>query len=146
MYRESLKTLDPDHDLDAVHDAVVALLERGLTENDPRLYVTAQHKGLDEVRRRQRQAVLTDEPETLPDKETADPALLSELAERKALIHTVVGRLTVDLRQVIFRRYWLGEPVNTIAAALGIAPPTVYGRLHRAHEQLEEWLKSYDMN
>lgn len=145
MYRDSLRSLDPDRELDAAHDAVVALLERGLQESDPQLYTIAQHKGIDEIRRRQRQAVLTDKPETLHEQESTDPALLSELAERESHIHGLIGRLPADLRCVVYRRYWAGEQVATIATELGIAAPTVYGRLHRAHEQLEEWLKSYDL-
>lgn len=145
MYRASLTTIDPDHDLDAAHDAVVVLLERGQLETDRKLFTIARNKGIDEVRRRQRHALLTENAESLPDQQSTDPAQLVEQAEQKSFLHALVCRLPAELSCVVFLRYWAGENVNTIATVLGIRPPTVYKRLGRAHEQIEEWLKSYDL-
>ena len=78
--------------------------------------------------------VLIDElAECLPDANTPDPA--DDLTLREALQSFFDG-LTEEDRAIMVRRYYDGEPTESIAVSLGLRHGTVRVRLHRLRERL----------
>lgn len=106
----------------------------------------ARCKAIDEMRRRGRQAQPCGEIESADDSYPCDPAVLFDLDNREAVIHAAIGQLPAPMRHVIYRRFWAGEDVSTIALALGIPANTVYTRLRRAQMRLRGLLVKFESN
>ncbi len=84
--------------------------------------------------------VLIDElAECLPDTSTPDPA--DDLTLREALQNFFDG-LSDEDRAIMLRRYYDGEPTESIARELGLRHGTLRVRLHRLRERLREHLES----
>lgn len=56
-------------------------------------------------------------------------------------INRFLGTLSTRERQIFLRRYWYGDSVNDIAAALGIRQGAVKTRLFRTREKLKTYLE-----
>ena len=83
--------------------------------------------------------VLLDElAECLPDTDSPDPA--DDLTLREAL-QSFFDSLSEEDRAIMVRRYYDGEPTETIAVSLGLRHGTVRVRLHRLRERLREHLE-----
>lgn len=84
--------------------------------------------------------VLLDElAECLPDPTGSDPA--DDLTLRDALT-SFLDRLPVEDRVLMIRRYYHGDPIETIAKDLGIRTGTARVRIHRLRERLREHLQA----
>ncbi len=91
------------------------------------------------VGRRCEGVVLIDElAECLPDSATLAPA--DDLALREAL-QGFFDSLSEEDRAVMLRRYYDGEPIESIAVSLGLRHGTVRVRLHRLRERLRAYLE-----
>ena len=84
--------------------------------------------------------VLLDElSECLPDADSTDPA--DDLTLRDAL-ESFLTALSAEDRAIMLRRYYDGEPIESIARETGLRAGTVRVRLHRMRERLREHLES----
>ena len=84
--------------------------------------------------------VLLDElSECLPDVDAPDPA--DDLTLRDAL-ESFLTALPAEDRAIMLRRYYDGEPIESIARETGLRAGTVRVRLHRLRERLREHLES----
>ncbi len=84
--------------------------------------------------------VLLDElAECLPDTTAPDPT--DDLALRDAL-ETFLTALSAEDRTIMLRRYYDGDPIETIARDVGLRAGTVRVRLHRLRDRLREHLES----
>ena len=84
--------------------------------------------------------VLLDElSECLPDADAPDPA--DDLTLRDAL-ESFLSALPAEDRAIMLRRYYDGEPIESIARETGLRAGTVRVRLHRLRERLREHLES----
>jgi RNA polymerase sigma-70 factor (ECF subfamily) len=84
--------------------------------------------------------VLLDElSECLPDADAPDPA--DDLTLRDAL-ESFLTALPAEDRAIMLRRYYDGEPIESIARETGLRAGTVRVRLHRLRERLREHLES----
>lgn len=84
--------------------------------------------------------VLLDElAECLPDTAAPDPT--DDLALRDAL-ETFLTALSAEDRTIMLRRYYDGDPIETIARDVGLRAGTVRVRLHRLRDRLREHLES----
>lgn len=75
--------------------------------------------------------------------ETADSSL--EAKELGRLISTYVRGLPARQRYIFIDRFYLGEPVETIAAGLSISVPTVYREIRTIKRGLREYLERNDV-
>lgn len=71
----------------------------------------------------------------------ADPGLPVEQAERDEQIHRALGALAPDHRAVVVMKDFDGLRYEQIAAVLGVPVGTVRSRLHRARQELREFLR-----
>ena len=58
-----------------------------------------------------------------------------------ALIDRFVAEETEEHRRMFVRRYWYGDPLDKVAAAVGCSESTVKVRLHRQRERLRTYLQ-----
>ncbi len=80
--------------------------------------------------------------ECLPD--TDVPDIVEDMTLRDTLEEFLVA-LTPEDRSIMIRRYYDGEPIDSIARDLGLRTGTVRVRLHRLRERLREHLESNDI-
>ena len=95
--------------------------------------------------RRARARDLASEPlEAAGDPECAAPGpeALTAAAERHRVVHSALGQLSAELRQLIELAYFRGMSHSEIAAALGQPLGTVKTRIRTAMTQLRERLSS----
>ena len=58
-----------------------------------------------------------------------------------ALIDRFLAEETEEYRRMFVRRYWYGDPLDKVAAAVGCSESTVKVRLHRQRERLRTYLQ-----
>lgn len=85
-----------------------------------------------DLRRMERRECLVSEPEDVP----AESGIDGELEAMDWL-----ARLPLGMRDVVFKRYWLGMTGREISVSLGIPDGTVRYRLHMAVTMLRKWHK-----
>ena len=102
------------------------------------LAAIARHNALDRVRRRRPGAVSLDDPE-LPEIED-DFSLEGEFIERseRKRVLDAVNALGEPDREIIVRKFYLGQSSKTIADRLGMTVSNVDTRTHRAIARLKE--------
>ncbi len=84
--------------------------------------------------------VLLDElAECLPDTDCTDP--VDDITLRDAL-ESFLARQNPEDRTILLRRYYDGDPIETIARDLDLRAGTVRVRLHRLRERLREHLEA----
>ena len=76
---------------------------------------------------------------SLPDTAAPDPA--DDLALRDAL-ESFLTALSAEERTIMLRRYYDGDPIETIARDVGLRAGTVRVRLYRLRDRLREHLES----
>ncbi len=62
-------------------------------------------------------------------------------AHTAALIDRFLAEETEEYRRMFVRRYWYGDPLGKVAAAVGCSESTVKVRLHRQRERLRAYLQ-----
>jgi RNA polymerase sigma-70 factor, ECF subfamily len=80
-----------------------------------------------------------DEAQDLPGAEVPPEEALARREERQA-IQTALNELPPIEKQLVYRRYFLGERVDRLAAALGLTRQAADNRLWRARQFLREKL------
>lgn len=71
------------------------------------------------------------------------PLQMAELSERKRLVHSAIGKLPPDYREVVIMRDIEQLSTDEVAEALRISNGAVRVRLHRARQTLRELLDSH---
>lgn len=102
------------------------------------LCVMARHNALDLIRRRPKLLPLSDE---IPDGTPLDSAL--EEQELRRVVLEEVKALGEPDREILLRKYYLGESSKEIAARLGMTVSNVDTRTSRAVEKLRSKLKDW---
>lgn len=108
------------------------------------LCVIARHNALDLVRRHCREAQVLPLDEALAG--SSDEALLESVLEERELRKVVlaaVDELGEPDREIILRKFYLGESSREIAARLGLTVSNIDTRTHRAIEKLRKKLKEW---
>jgi RNA polymerase sigma factor (sigma-70 family) len=103
----------------------------------------ASHLSIDQLRRRRFLALpLEDVPflEWIVDGGTS-PEQSALRGEQQDEIQTYLQQLPGKYRAVIVLRYWYDFSYDEIAGALGLTPPLVKARLHRARELLARYIQ-----
>ncbi len=77
--------------------------------------------------------------ETLCGKDTVESAF--DLNSAAAAVNGFIGSLNREKRYMFVRRYWYGDPVKDIAAALNASPEKVKTALYRLRRDLEKELR-----
>lgn len=121
----------------------------GLDKYDPEkgsirswLCVIARNKALGLVRRRYRES----DAFPLDEELTADDTLMEsslEEQELRAVVLAEVKAMEEPDREIVLRKFYLGEPSKEIAARLGLTVANVDTRTHRAIERLRKKLKEW---
>ncbi len=101
------------------------------------LCVIARNKALDLLRRRREERLPEGETEPADDFELEESVAEEDL---KARLLAEVRKLEEPDREIIVRKYYLGEPAAVIAEALGLSVNAVNLRAHRAVGRLKELL------
>ena len=84
-------------------------------------------------------AVLDELGEVLPAAETVESAYAA--AELTAAIDRFLDAVSYDDRYMFMRRYWYGDSITDIAAAMRTRPHRVTVRLSRIRKRLSDYLK-----
>ena len=84
-------------------------------------------------------AALDELAEVLPARETVESAC--DAAELTAAIDRFLDGICYDDRYMFVRRYWYGDAVSDIAAAMHMPPHRVTVRLSRIRKRLSDYLK-----
>ena len=131
-------------DRSAAEEVTAAAFERAFRKRrsfDPRrgtqrawLFGIARNAALDELRRRKRAAVLSDEP--LADEPAAESE--AEAAERRATVRAALDGLDPRDRELISLKFHAGLGNAEIGAVLGISANNAGTRVHRALTRLRE--------
>jgi RNA polymerase sigma-70 factor (ECF subfamily) len=100
------------------------------------LFGIARNAALDELRRRQRQAELADEPIDVAAGEALDQA--AEASLRRATVRSAIAGLSARERELIALKYFAGLDNGEIAAVVGVSESNAGTRLHRVIEKLRE--------
>jgi RNA polymerase sigma-70 factor, ECF subfamily len=109
---------------------------------DTWLFMMARSRILDRLRRKQRQAKVTDaialDP---PTNEVPGPGLDAEIAERREQIRSVLTHLPLEQQRVLELAYYQGLSHREIAEQTGLALGTVKTRIRLGLEKLRSALK-----
>jgi len=106
------------------------------------LCVIVRNKALDLVRQRYREANILPLEEGVTDSETLLESSLEE-RELREVVLAAVKELGEPDREIVLRKYYLGEPSQEIAARLRMSVSNVNTRTHRAIQKLREKLKEW---
>lgn len=71
------------------------------------------------------------------------PEKIAMSGEQSAFIRKAIAKLGEPDTEIIFRRYFLEQPVNEIAEAVGMKRPAVSKRIERALERLKVVMEGY---
>lgn len=105
------------------------------------LLIQAKYCALDRRRRGQRNAVvLSALAGTFPDPGPGPEERLATAEKRQELQEALAQLAPLD-HQLVYRRYFLGERVEAIAADLGLTRQAADNRLWRARKALRAWLQ-----
>ena len=79
---------------------------------------------------------------TLPldELENCIPASMEDASELADLLNGFLADLEESDRALFMGRYWFSYPVEELAAAVKLAPKTVYKRLNKTRERLRVYL------
>jgi RNA polymerase sigma-70 factor (ECF subfamily) len=141
VYNASLRILDNPADAeDITQDAFLAAFDRMATFRTdqalgPWLRAIARNRAIDLVRRRRRQP----EPEPPAPAESVEGIALAEI--EAARVRQALSRLSARERALLVLRYWEDQPVDAIAAALGMSGGAARVALLRARRALAEILE-----
>lgn len=129
---------------DTFHDFYFGLDHYDLEKGSLRAWLCAiaRNKALELVRQRCRKGGVFPLDEEL----TADAILLESSLEEQALrtaVLTAVKELEEPEREILLRKFYLGEPSKEIAARLRLTVANVDTRTHRAVEKLRNKLKEW---
>lgn len=158
LYSLALRvTRDPDMAADAVQEAFTTALQRvadfrGEASLGTWLHRIVYNKAIDLLRRRGREAALTDEQAELDENEDRlapgaswarppDEILLG--AEARRALQEALAQLTPAQRLVFEMREIEGRPTEEVAEVLGIPTGTVRVHLHRARMKLRTLLAEH---
>lgn len=149
-YRIAMNLLGQKEDAEeCVNDVYLALWDT-IPPNRPGsllAYIGRVTRNIAVTRLRKREAqrrhcegtVLLDElAECLPDTDAPDP--VDDLTLREAL-ESFLAALSPEDRTVMLRRYYDGDPIETIAKDMGLRAGTVRVKLHRLRERLRTHLQ-----
>lgn len=103
------------------------------------LLMQAKYLALDRRRHLLRQAEPGCGREFHPDPAPDPAAVLTAAAERKRIQHALAQLPPLD-RELIYRRYFLGERVDDVAGSLGLTRQAADNRLWRARRALRRYL------
>jgi len=117
------------------------------------LFTIAHHVAIDELRKGSLKVQSLDEAmeDGSPIREFADtavatPAVMLERVELAGALHTAIGRLRPDYREVITLCYERELGYDEIAEITGLPIGTVKSSLHRARKELAKHLESLGWN
>jgi len=126
-------------DRSAAEDVTAAAFERAYRKRDGYrpsrgsrrawLFGIARNAALDELRRRNRSAAMTADPEDL---DTALPDDEAEKAVRRAALRTALAGLAPREREIVALKFHAGLDNAELAAVLGVSPSNAGTLLHRA--------------
>lgn len=145
---------DPGDAEDATQEALIAIV-RGLRGFDGRAafttwsYRIATNSCLDELRRRGRRPLLSNDPDLGFDRSSAartppDPADVVEATERRGRLQQALEALPDDFRWPVVLRDLAQLEYAEIADVLGLAPGTVRSRISRGRRRLAMLLGEND--
>lgn len=97
------------------------------------LFGIARNATLDELRRRDRQRVLSSDPK---DVEAADPAGEADVSLRRATLQSAMGELSRREQELVGLKFFAGLDNSEIATTLGISESNAGTKLHRTIEKL----------
>ncbi|HEX8001302.1 MAG TPA: sigma-70 family RNA polymerase sigma factor [Mycobacteriales bacterium] len=122
---------------DAVHDALVRAIQRGLATDDAGTFRWLRHVACNRARDMLR-ADRTRAAQAPPDAaaEDADPVELLVRRHRERTVRAALRTLPAHYRDVLVRRHVEGQPPRVIAAELGLPVTAVKSRLQRAAAEL----------
>jgi RNA polymerase sigma-70 factor (ECF subfamily) len=100
------------------------------------LFGIARNAALDELRRRQRQTELAEEPIDVAAGEALDQA--AEASLRRTTVRSAIAGLSARERELIALKYFAGLDNGEIAAVIGVSESNAGTRLHRVIEKLRE--------
>lgn len=106
------------------------------------LCVIARNKALDQLRQRYREADVLPLDEGLTDSEALLESGLEE-RELRGVVLAAVEELPEPDREIMVRKYYLGESSREIAVRLEMSVSNVDTRSHRAIQRLRERLKDW---
>ena len=136
--RLALSRIDPDHDCDALHTALLELGVETLVQSPILVVVRAQSRAIDARRKQERRERLASKFHVARCDTNAVPSPIEEIviAERRECIRAAVGDLDEPYRTVVHLRFWEGMSPHHIAKTLGHPLHTIYTQLRRALFQL----------
>jgi RNA polymerase sigma-70 factor (ECF subfamily) len=164
---EGLAALVREHQVRAVHAALLITCDRGLAEDvvqDAFLQVYRKIAQFDDSRPfspwflriviNAAKKAARKQGRTLPLEEPGDgnavedwlidpsesPAILIEASELSEQVWQAIERLTPDQREAIVLRYFLDSKESEMVKILGKPAPTIKWRLHAARKRLRKWL------
>jgi RNA polymerase sigma factor (sigma-70 family) len=136
---------EPADAADAVQDTfLVATVElRGLRDPArlrPWLYAVARNECLRRLRSRSLAATLDEAADLPADSETADPAVIAERADLRALVRSAIDGLNLRDRDIVELSLVHGLEGNDLIDVLGVPRNHAHALLSRARSQLEKSL------
>ena len=97
----------------------------------------ARHRSIDRLRQKREEYALSELAELPDDFSLEEKVLEKELREQ---VLAAVRRLEEPEREIILRKYYLGQSSTEIAGQLGLSPGNVDVKAHRAVVRLREML------
>jgi RNA polymerase sigma-70 factor (ECF subfamily) len=110
------------------------------TDARPWLYGIAAKLVVDHHRRETRQRRLADWPEPAPDEHADAVADRVSAQARQPALRAALERLSVEDREVLLLIAWEELSYAEVAEAMSVPVGTVRSRLHRARQQVRQWL------
>ncbi|HEX6133882.1 MAG TPA: sigma-70 family RNA polymerase sigma factor [Longimicrobiales bacterium] len=140
--------LDDDVAADLVQDAFVRAYVNLARCRDPDrfrvwLLATLRNRGLDYLKEKRRGDLSLDADDVARRAEALGTAAVSDDVERYAMrtaLETALARLSEPLREAFVLRHVEQLSVEDTASVLGTSISAVKMRVHRAREQLQDWL------
>ncbi len=130
---------------DCVSDVYLRVLEKAAQFDPERgslsAYLTAitRNTALN-LARRGRNAALHELHEDTPDSRQLTPEERLLLAERRNALDQALHTLSCSDRVLFYRKYYYMQPMNQIAAELGMTERAAEGRLYRIRRRLRDFL------
>jgi RNA polymerase sigma-70 factor (ECF subfamily) len=113
------------------------------------LLTIAHHVAIDEVRKAQHDTVSLDDLNEegshrlqIPDAKGPTPAALAERTALASALHTAIGRLRPEYRELVTLKYEQELEYEEIVEITGLPMGTLKSSLHRARKELAEQLES----
>ncbi|MBI4618137.1 MAG: sigma-70 family RNA polymerase sigma factor [Planctomycetes bacterium] len=137
---------DPARAEDVVHDVFVKVFEgigrfEGRSNLETWIRRIAVHAAIDV--RRARAPVTGEDLDSIPERRTVDPGDRLAQGELGLLLEEALACLSDRLRECLVLRETEGLSYQEIADALGTNVGTVMSRLHRARQEVRQFLKKH---